>query len=212
MKRTPKNLITDEVENILAIYREATPDEREFGLQWYRKANGVAKDFAELYGLRVSQVAAIIAALSPNCSWTRNVIDARNLIFAYAHRQNLLKVTVTSYPLNKMKAIKILNGVRPLSVLRGPKVRSFYKCIMYPEKALAVCVDFHSVNIARGVYETMQQSKPIKPKTYAYYAECYRAAAQKLNLAPHDLQATVWVTWRRMHVTRDNGSLFLKFS
>jgi hypothetical protein len=71
------------IANIVACYKTADDDQRAGGMAWYSKAQCAAYDIAAKYDIAVYLVVAVIAALSPNNKWSRNVINADALIGAF---------------------------------------------------------------------------------------------------------------------------------
>ena len=65
-------------DNILAVYNRAVAagGERPDGMDWYDQANEIARNLGE-YGLDGQQAAALIAALSPQQSWSDNIASAQ---------------------------------------------------------------------------------------------------------------------------------------
>ena len=62
--------------NIISVYRDADETQHAEGLLWYDNAQKAAYLIALKYDVPVYIVAAVIAALSPNNKWTRNVTHA----------------------------------------------------------------------------------------------------------------------------------------
>ena len=85
-----KNTTTTNVEstigtrNILAVFALATAGELQEGLDWYHRANRVAAEIASAHGISLETAAGVIADLSPNNRWERNIVDAENIIRAYS--------------------------------------------------------------------------------------------------------------------------------
>jgi hypothetical protein len=146
-------------------------------------------------------VAGVIAALSPNNRWQRNVSDAEALIKAYVFGDDIDAIKVSTYSKNKEKAIKILRGGCPPDVLGGLKVRAFYSCIAGGDD---VCIDGHAFAIWSGQRITTSKTPNITPKLYAKVAEDYRVAASVINqvlndnLTAAEVQAVTWVAWRNL--------------
>ena len=69
--------------SILAVFFAATDLEKINGVQWYNVAQNASGAMAERYGISLETVAGVVAALSPNNRWERNLRDADNLISAY---------------------------------------------------------------------------------------------------------------------------------
>ena len=118
-------------ERMLRHYAEATPETREAGREWYRRAQREARRMAREHGTRVSTAAGVIAALSPNVAWAVNVRGAERVLAGEA-------TGIAGFGVNVGKARAIAAGARPLDVLRGPKVTRFYRAIMGAPDAAVV--------------------------------------------------------------------------
>lgn len=72
--------------NIMFIFNKvkSTPYLEKLGYAWYMGANVIAKEMAAKYGYSLEQMAASIAALSPQNEWTNNVFTSQFLVdFVY---------------------------------------------------------------------------------------------------------------------------------
>jgi hypothetical protein len=69
--------------NIKAVYALASVDEIITGTHWYEHAKEAAQRLSDTYGFTESVCIGVIAALSPRNKWSRNLVDAENLIEAY---------------------------------------------------------------------------------------------------------------------------------
>jgi hypothetical protein len=189
--------------NILAVFFNATDLERLNGQQWYLVANQAAAVLANRYQVPLIAAAGVIAALSPNNRWDRNLIDADSLTRAYfvggLELANTIKVA--TYNNNKTKALSILNGAEPLDILGGLKVRAFYGCIIGQDD---VCIDGHAYAIWQGYYIPTTKTPKITPKVYSLIVDDYELATDKINLilsadyTSAQVQAFTWLAWRRM--------------
>ena len=192
---------TERQRNIASVYYQANDLDIQSGMTWYTNANNICKRLAARYGYTTSQVAGVMAALSPGCSWESNVVYTERLL-SY-HKNGLTceeSPKVGSYGrANKVKAWRIADGEQPLDVLGGHKVRAFFTCIDNPESR-EVCIDRHAVSIVEG--------KPLGDKFSSYtntekkynaIANDYAVVAHDLEMLPHQLQAITWVVWRRIH-------------
>ncbi|MCX2949922.1 hypothetical protein [Lentzea sp. NEAU-D7] len=181
------------VRNITRIYRAATTDDRVEGRGWYATAREIAES---LDPEDPARAAAVIAVLSPQLSWRRNVIEAQN---AYAGRP------IKTLGLNAEKARRILAGENPEDVVSGPKVRAFWRTIADPSDPRAVVIDRHAIDIAAGRVLGDKVRGVLLSRAGAYDEVCdvYRRAARILSrefgtdLSPAAVQATTWVHWRR---------------
>lgn len=189
------------VRNIVETFRAANKDQEARGRHWYRTAHEVA-DMMTDGDVRTG--AGLLAALSPQTAWPLNVELARN---AYDTKQ-------PSGHLGDAlaKAAKILAGADPSEVLpMDRKTGHFYRCILDPTDADAVCIDRHAHDIAVGEeYGSRDRGLGAKNR-YALIAHCYREAAQRLGELPSVVQSVTWVVWRdRLVGTSTRGTEFNK--
>ena len=195
------------VKNIINVYNQSSDEDIQQGHLWYKDANKIAEHLAIDYRMDISVTCAVIAVLSPRLRWEQNIFDAEALIDAFYHGgyARAIKTKSSAFKANKMKAIDIMLGEYDLESFykveerkSGLKVASFANCIRYPDDSNCVCIDVHATSIWVGERITKQNVYNITPKRYAVMSEDYRTAAQKLQMAPMDLQAITWVTWRRL--------------
>lgn len=176
--------------SIIATFGHATEDELTHGLQWYREAHELARELDPADPVRG---AAVIAVLSPMTQWERNVRLARD---AYAG------LPLGCLSSNATKAARILAGDDPDSVVKGQKVRAFWRAIMDPSEPSNVVIDRHAVEVAFGKVMTDDERNKILDVKGGYQSVCerYAFAAELLpgELSPVDVQAVTWVVWRRL--------------
>jgi hypothetical protein len=194
--------------NILAVFFKATDLETINGAEWYPAANHAAQIMATRYSVTLETAAGVIAALSPNNRWERNLTDADFMIRAYSaggyDAADFIKVG--TYNANKIKALNILSGDDCLQILGGLKVRAFYDCILAGD---SVCVDGHAYAIWTGGYIPTTKTPKITPKLYEAISADYRLAAATINsilqaeYSAAQIQAITWLTWRRI-IKEDN--------
>lgn len=189
------NAYETRIQNILAMYGMATDQDRADGMRWYESAHALAASLAHRYGFTVRQMAGVIAVLSPNISWSRNVQLA-----TLAAKDGKASGT---FGKNTDKADRILNGADPADVVSGPKVTNFFQNIMTSGENDGVTVDRHAVSIAearevgddeRGKLVRVNKSR----NGYGEYVDAYREAAYRAGISPAKLQAITWVAWREM--------------
>lgn len=186
---------------ILATLHRASPAQRARGKAWYSTAHTFATGLADRYGLPggTEQAAYVIAALSPQQSWSANQQSA-----------DLLIRTGSTFGLgaNIAKARRILSGENPATVLAPPdptrrtgsKVRAFAECILANGRTSTVCVDRHAADVALG---RSSDAPPlpagfITAKRYDLISTAYRQAAQRTGgtLTACEVQAITWITRR----------------
>ena len=189
--------------NILAVFFKATDLETINGAQWYLAANRAAQIMAVRYSVTLEIAAGVIAALSPNNRWERNLLDADSMIRAYSAgvHDAADSIKVSTFNRNKIKALNILSGDDCLQVLGGLKVRAFYDCILAGD---SVCVDGHAYAIWTGEYIPTTKTPKITPKLYEAISADYRLAAVTINsilqaeYSAAQIQAITWLVWRRI--------------
>lgn len=192
---------------IQATYADATDEQRAIGHEWY----ALAHDYARTLSPKSVRIGAgVIAALSPQKSWSENKRLAKALL-----RGGTVNGQTRA---NIEKADRIVLGDDPLDVLRADerswKAWSFYKLIAYPSDTFTVCVDRHAFDIATTRERLYgDTSLPFtlpsflnRKGGYALIADAYRHAAVELECLPHAVQATTWIAWRANK--RDNDSSF----
>jgi hypothetical protein len=193
--------------HIVATFMNATSLEIEQGKQWYALAYEVCKRISIEYNLNTECVAAVVAALSPNNKWERNIKDAENVCAAYMNGSvdDAMAVKVCTYKKNLAKAVDILNACHCdyESILKGPKVIEFYHSIL---GALDdVCIDGHAYSVWFGERLTMKEVPSIGKKLRQTIKDDYIAATEFVNdnseeqFTPCEIQAITWVTHKRVH-------------
>jgi hypothetical protein len=201
--------LTSRTTAIIGTYHLSTDLERSNGKNWYRQAHRAALDLSGPFACGVITSAGVIAALSPNNKWERNLRDAQTLfdtfktLGAYAASQ----VRVCTFDTNKAKALAILKLQNPtvddvVIVLHGLKISAFYRCILGDSQA--VCVDGHAYSIWSGELITTTKTPKISPSLYSQISKDYRAAAQIVSttsqsVTPSELQAITWLTHKRLN-------------
>jgi hypothetical protein len=183
--------INELADRILATLDKATPEQREQGRAWYRQAHALAWTLAVRYGVSIEQAAGVIAALSPNVRWEKNVQYAEQFLStAYA----------PTFGRSRRNAERIVLGEPVLDVLTGPKERAFFRCIFDPERADAVCIDRHAHDLAVGErYGSSRKRLLERAGGYKRFSDAYALAARKAGLLASEIQAITWLAWRAAH-------------
>lgn len=183
----------EHVKRIIETYQRADSKMLEGGHTWYEKANSIA---TKLGKGNTEKGAGIIAALSPQTGWGRNLLLATSMVKTGTAKHTGDSVT---------KAQRILAGEHPLDVLGGQKVTNFYKNIANPSDPEPVTIDRHAHDIPMGIaFRGNKKSKQPSPDLgldtkgrYEHFQDSYRTAAGELGIEiPHKVQATTWVTHR----------------
>jgi len=194
---------------IVAKFTLATSQEVELGSDWYQSADRIASRIAGKYGLSPYTVTGIIAALSPNNEWSRNIIDAEALckVFrAHGTSKDLLRTKVCTFDPNKKMAVTMLAlpAMMPHQILTGPKRMEFYNCIIRPELD-DVCIDGHAYSVWLGLRVPTHKTPHIGKKLRAQIKQDYRDACCFINeelgcdYCAAQIQAITWVTHKRIY-------------
>ena len=193
---------------IVAKFTLATSQEVQLGVDWYASALNIAGRIASKYHIRVEVAAGVIAALSPNNRWERNIIDAEAIIKCWAAGgtdEDILAVKCCTYTAMRQKALDILTRDIPIvEILNGAKIVEFFNCIT--NSALNdVCIDGHAYSVWFGQRLTMKQVPNIGKKLRQQIKDDYVDATifinEELNesFTAADIQAITWVTHKRFH-------------
>lgn len=182
--------IPELADNLVKLYGSAEIVDKVLGQAWYPKARVIVAEWSETYDLSAATVACVIAALSPQNEWSRNLIQADDIL---ANRQ----VSIGGIRANIDKATRIYLD-RAESTLayfpQGPKVASF--ALNLAGNDTAVTVDTHAMQAAIGDV-TANYRLPWAP--YMCFASAYEIAANRVNRPAAEFQAIIWHTWKRMH-------------
>ena len=194
------------VENILSVYRMATPEEKRDGIVWYVEAFADCKRIALDLSVATHIVVGVLAALSPNNKWQRNVMNARDLIQGFLNGEHIESIKVSTYHAMKNKAWSILDRMPDEDgvslILNGQKITSFYRNIMGHDTCT---VDGHAKNIYYGVRHGLTDDKSnVGKREYFEISQAYVDAGKKVrvngrSLKAFEIQAITWVVWRRIH-------------
>jgi hypothetical protein len=190
------------VAHVFRAWQQATPQEKALGARWYLDAHNYARTLASIHGRSVSDVAAIIAALSPSVSWEANARGAAELL----DTGDIARYG--GYKANLRKALRIIAGETPDAVLGGFKVRAFWALIRDGGNHTDICIDTHAANLAAGKTQGSHEVA-IRVDTYRQYedvARAYRAVAWRVRKAPHVVQATCWLVQKRRVVARERAA------
>lgn len=185
--------------NIAHVYSLATREDIDKGSQWYPLAHNIVREWADTYGRSIGNVACVVAALSPQNEWTRNLLQASDILAGN-------RPTIGGIETNIRKAQAIANDLATDTLAYFPsgyKVRSF-ACNLAGDSAIVTC-DTHALQIALG--------SPLARVTfrnwsqYAEVANAYQDVAAMMGLEPSTLQATTWITWKRIYPPEDKRAL-----
>lgn len=169
---------------LMDTYESASEIQKSEGLQWYSKANSLSLSLTNR--ISIPKRVGVVASLSPNNKWERNLVDADKLI-----KRPSLNTKVCTFKGNRRKALRILKGndKEIPDILNGRKIKSFYKNILNPYDASC-----NEVTIDLWMFRLF--NLPNTPKNYEYLKDLIVFYARGLGYKPSDLQAILWVTIR----------------
>ena len=189
------------IENIKTIYELATPEERKHGFTWYKIANIECLKIANKFEMPLYIVVGVVAALSPNNKWDRNITNGHDLIEAFINGDHMESVKVSTYHKMKEKAWHILESMpdyeETKQQLNGQKIVCFFENIMGEDTCT---IDGHARNIYYGERIGLTNDKTnIGKKEYQFLQSEYKKLANEYGMKAYEMQAITWVAWRRLH-------------
>ena len=194
------------IDNIIKVYKMATPEEKRDGVVWYANAYADCSRIALDLNVPVHIVTGVVAALSPNNKWERNVVNAHALIEGHLNGDGIDDIKVSTYNAMKRKAWHLLeempNHEGVIDILNGQKIVSFYRNIMGDDTCT---VDGHAKNIYYGERHGLTDDKTnVTKKEYKTISQAYVKAGKRVrvngrSLKAFEIQAITWVVWRRVH-------------
>lgn len=177
--------------NLRSLYCRATESDVILGSDWYPKAYSIVLEWSNTYGYSISTVACVIAAISPQCDWERNLIIADDVL---ADRPISIGGVIHS---NLDKAYRIRDD-RAGQMLpyfpQGPKVASFARNLA-GDYSIAT-IDTHAMQAGLN---DVQANYHLRWTPYKVFTECYREVAVRLKLESAIFQAIIWHAWKRLY-------------
>lgn len=174
-----------------SILGKSTVDEIRQGNHWYNEAHVYCLLLSQKYNVSMLKVVGILAALSPNNKWERNIIDVESFLINPSDT-----VRVATYNANKRKAILIYNSndSEIESILKGMKTTSFYKNILNPEETNEVTVDlwmYRMINLKNT------------RRNYFLIKDMVNHIADNKQVPSNVIQANLWITYRRLYTNKE---------
>jgi hypothetical protein len=201
--------------NFVAVYDGTSELERRRGERWYAYAWNQARAFAETHWhhgtqRRTAQAAAIVAALSQNTGWDRN------LELAVAVFRAKGELDGGTFEPVRDKCSQLFHGSDPWQVLGGPKITAFYACIIAQGECADVVVDRHIAHIAFGrILEDRERNRKLRQLVsrdgYQAVVDALIKACDYINRRDSEhwtyakFQAICWVAWRNVLLGEERG-------
>lgn len=169
---------------ILRTFDRATASDLESGATWYGEAQELARTLGRTSGHGLEHAAAVIAHLSPQTPWSRNVAGAVTLL-AYGERHDGILRT----NLERARASLLATDPADSFGARAHKTRRFYANILGDSEA--VTVDVWAARVAGVDPDSLRDAG-----TYDSVERSYRSAARRRGVSPATMQATTWIVAR----------------
>lgn len=159
------------------------------GITWYEKAHKQIKESSHDLNVSIDMFAQIVAILSPYNRWENNISDAYKLLFCLKYeRDQLDKLTFTTFKSNVDKAVKVFDGIQEFIMTdSNMKTYSFYKNLMLDSNY--VTIDRHMLNL---IDFEKYFGKSLTSKRYNDYSIYFDMIASEHNLEPYEVQAIFW--------------------
>lgn len=193
--KLPKNFTTRKIYNKLLKYCNLiTCDDVQKGVNWYKDANSFAVKLSQKYGYSVEQVAQTISILSPQTDWETNKNNAEKALQVHSNGifVSMLKIYATKAQKERVQAL--LDGGYTIPPT-AQKTYAFYRNIMLDDSY--VTIDRHAIKAAFGI--TQGGSVSISKNYYNMATEAYNKVANTMSLTGYELQAVLWVTYKRVN-------------
>ena len=200
------------VQHLVDTFNSATDTQLVSGLTWYQEAHRFALTLCTRYGITPQAAAGIIAALSPQNHWDKNLVDAE-LFCAHLFNGESYPTgrSITKDTYSKLRAIsEFRNGNTQAiaDIVRGKdarKVHAFYWNILKPSDETHVTIDRHATDCyynGKTQYSKTGKTKfSITTREWREIHAAYIAAADICSVCPCQFQAVVWVVWRDANST-----------
>lgn len=156
----------------------ADADTNMSAVNWYYDAHEWAADLAEQARLPLPNVVYAAAAMSPRNRWERNKTMTEELVDTGA---------TAGFKWAIDRAIAALNG--KLEAVTGQKVTAFADNILNPDTSIAVTLDYRMIKVLQLPYDKYLERVGV----YDACSDGLRDVASDMKLAPHELQAAIWV-------------------
>lgn len=179
-----------------SFYKLATKQEILNGLNWYRYEHEYLKGIAEGANIEFFKLVGIFAALSPQMSVDRN----KKLLLQYLKHGDASHYKVLIDKCDKIKGAH--NESEVAKILNGTKITSFYWNLLKPENVTRVTIDRHAL---ASMLQTPSKVNALDDGTYSMtrgqykaFEKVYTDVAKEFYILPHQLQAIIWETYRRL--------------
>lgn len=176
------------VKRALDYFYRCSSDEVERGRDVWRWMHAWCASTAGDFGVTLRVCCGVMAATSPNNSWRTNMNATVSIL---AGKDD----GVATYRRDVIKALWILAGADPETVLAGPKTCAFYRLLHDGGNSWDVCIDGHMANLLGGTMLPLK-GMMLSHRQFESMAQAMREAARRIGWRPCDLQGVLWLAWR----------------
>ena len=190
MKKLSKYKLNKINNNLDLFFNMATKKDIKNGLNWYKDANNQCMLIANRHDIDLYKVIQVVSSLSPRNKWSRNLIDANNLINAYVSGKDINSFKVCTFNTNKIKAWNILSN--DLDITNNSlKTYNFVNSIMLNKNSLTIDIwhlracFFNDISIS---------SAAIGKIAYQQIKLLTLNKAAKIGIKGFEFQAIIWLS------------------
>lgn len=200
-RKTTINKVQGSPENFIRVYNLSLPIEREIGSEYYarQRAKMMIRVKKSNSQFTLPQIIGAFAVLSPNNAVSTNY---RALDICLQIAMGILpeSAKVPAYGLNKQKALAILRSKEdPLEIVKGQKVTAFYLNTLNPDNSNHLTIDGHILGCWMNKRINLRGEGDIPAMEYELICSHLKLAATWTCYTPLQLQAILWLTWKRLH-------------
>jgi len=182
------------IANIKRVLAMATEEENKQGLAWYKQARLFCRRMSRTYGVSLDVAIAVLSALSPRNKWANNLRDVETVLAACKQGLGPNDVRVTTFNANKEKAFRIVHEGKPILAQTSNKTACFFDNIRHVNSD-NLTIDLWAFGVFMG-FRACQGT--LTDTQYETIASCYRSVAKSAGLRPYEVQAIVWITFKRL--------------
>jgi len=198
--------------NLEKMFRQADRYDLSEGLLAYQRYHQLMKALAEKYQFSFPRTIAAFCALSPNNDYFGNLRSVVSVMNGINRDVPLAKIGVSTYKHCRDRAHSYLIGASKfVSPERGLKTLNFYHNILDPSDNRYVTIDGHIKATWLDKNLTMKEAIVKSRKEYNEISGAIKSLAFKNFMLPHQYQATIWFTRKRVLTVKYNPQAGLLF-
>jgi hypothetical protein len=191
--------VSENILNLNRVFMQADAMEMSEGMSAYQRYHDSMEEFANYYGNTIEGTVGAFVALSPNNSYAQNLRSLASVLKGVNEGVPVENIITSTFPKCRARAFACASGkMNFLQEAKGQKTRAFYQNIVDPTDNHPVTVDGHMYGAWKGEYTKMTDAK-VSQRLYGVISGDIREIAFYHHLLPHQVQAILWFTWKRLH-------------